>query len=67
MRWVLVALVCSGAGEGGGVNCKRQPIDSFFFRSHCMTMGLMLSPEAEFTCEPSKVPIPKPRPVIAPR
>jgi hypothetical protein len=49
------------------VNCKRQPIDSFFFRSHCMTMGLMLSPEAEFTCEASKVPMPRPRPVIAPR
>jgi hypothetical protein len=59
MRWVLVAVVCYGPS---GVTCKRQPIDSFTFKSHCMTMGLMLSPEAEFSCVPTKVPLPRPRP-----
>jgi hypothetical protein len=59
MRWVLMALVCSGPA---GVSCKRAPIDTFAFKSHCMAMGLMLSPEAEFTCEPIKVPLPRPRP-----
>jgi hypothetical protein len=59
MKWVLVALVCSGTA---GIVCKRQPIDTFFVRRHCMTAGLALSPEAEFTCEPSIVPLPRPRP-----
>ena len=60
MKWVLIALVCSGAGHG--VSCKRERIDTFWLKRHCMTAGLALSPEAEFTCEPSKVPLPRPRP-----
>jgi hypothetical protein len=57
--WLLIASVCMSAG--GGIVCKRQPIDVFILHRDCIHAGLTLTDESQFECKWQ--PLPRRRPL----